>query len=186
VELSDSVMYADHVVVAAGVWSAAIPGLPADASVPVRPVKGQIIALHDPTGPGLLSRVVRMGHNYIVPRGDGRYVIGGTIEERGFDRSVTAGAVFELLRDAIELVPGVSELVIDELMTGLRPGTPDNGPILGAGALPGLHWATGLYRNGISLAPVTAELVVASVLATEDPGGAAFSPSRFASSEAHP
>jgi glycine oxidase len=90
---------------------------------------------------------------------------------------VTAGAVFELLRDASELVPGVSELVIDELMAGLRPGTPDNGPIIGPGALPGLHWATGHYRNGISLAPVTAELVVASVLGEASSG--AFSPARF-------
>jgi glycine oxidase len=147
--------------------------------VPVRPVKGQILALHDPTGPGLLERVVRMGRSYVVPRGDGRYVIGGTLEERGFDRTVTAGAVFELLREASELVPGVSELVIDELMAGLRPGTPDNGPIIGAGALPGLHWATGHYRNGILLTPVTAELVVASVLSLNDPGATAFSPSRF-------
>jgi glycine oxidase len=169
---------AEHVVVAAGVWSGAIAGLPPDATMPVRPVKGQIIALHDPTGPGLLERVVRMGHGYVVPRGDGRYVIGGTIEERGFDQTVTAGAAFELLRDAIELVPGVSELVIDELMAGLRPGTPDNGPIIGAGALPGLHWATGHYRNGILLAPVTAELVAASVLGGAERG--AFSPDRFA------
>jgi glycine oxidase len=170
---------AENVVVAAGVWSGAIRGLPADATVPVRPVKGQILALHDPTGPGLLERVVRMGRSYVVPRGDGRYVIGGTLEERGFDRTVTAGAVFELLREASELVPGVSELVIDELMAGLRPGTPDNGPIIGAGALPGLHWATGHYRNGILLTPVTAELVVASVLSLNDPGATAFSPSRF-------
>ena len=90
---------------------------------------------------------------------------------------MTAGAAFELLRDAIELVPGVSELVIDELMAGLRPGTPDNGPIIGPGTLAGLHWATGHYRNGILLAPVTAELVVASVLGDAEPG--AFSPDRF-------
>jgi glycine oxidase len=170
-------LFADAVVVAAGVWSASIPGLPAVAVVPARPVKGQIMLLHDPAGPGLLTRVVRMGRGYVVPRGDGRYVIGGTMEERGFDRTVTAGAVFELLRDASELVPGVSELVIDELMAGLRPGTPDNGPIIGPGALPGLHWATGHYRNGILLAPLTAELVVASVRG-EAPSGA-FSPDRF-------
>ncbi|HTX44803.1 MAG TPA: glycine oxidase ThiO [Solirubrobacteraceae bacterium] len=175
--LADSVLYADHVVVAAGVWSDAIGGLPADARVPLRPVKGQIMRLHDPAGPGLLNRVVRMGHGYVVPRGDGRYVIGGTIEERGYDRTVTAGGAFELLRDAIELVPGVSEFVIDELMAGLRPGTPDNAPIIGAGALRGLHWATGHYRNGILLAPVTAELVVASVLGQPESG--AFSPGRF-------
>jgi glycine oxidase len=183
VELADgNRVHAEHVVVAAGVWSGAITGLPPGATMPLRPVKGQIIALHDPAGPGLLARVVRMGHGYVVPRGDGRYVIGGTIEERGFDQSSTAGAVFELLRDAIELVPGVSELVIDELMTGFRPGTPDNGPIIGAGALPGLHWATGHYRNGISLAPVTAELVVSSVLGGAPRG--AFSPDRFAGVDA--
>ncbi len=99
------------------------------------------------------------------------------MEERGFDTTVTAGAVYELLRDAIELVPGVSELVIDELMAGLRPGTPDNAPMIGAGALPGLHWATGHYRNGILLAPITAELVVASVRGEASSG--AFSPDRF-------
>ena len=81
------------------------------------------------------------------------------MEERGFDTTVTAGAVFELLRDAIELLPGVAELVIDELSAGLRPGTPDNAPLIGPGALAGLHWATGHHRNGILLAPMTAELV---------------------------
>ena len=93
-----------------------------------------------------------------MPRGDGRYVLGATIEERGFDTTVTAGAMFELLRDAIELVPGLSELVIDELSAGMRPGTPDNAPVLGPGAVAGLHWATGHYRHGILLAPITAEM----------------------------
>jgi glycine oxidase len=182
VRLADgSSLHCEHVVVAAGVWSASIAGLPEHAQMPVRPVKGQILRLHDPRGSGLLTRVIRMPPGYVVPRGDGRYVIGGTMEERGFDTTVTAGAVFELLRDATELVPGLSELVVDELSAGLRPGTPDNGPIIGAGALPGLHWATGHYRNGILLAPVTAELVVASVLG-EDAGGAAFAPERFAAS----
>ena len=99
---------------------------------------------------------------YIVPRGDGRYVLGATMEERGFDTTVTAGAVFELLRDALELVPGVSELVIDELSAGLRPGTPRQRCRRSARrACRGLHWATGHYRNGILLAPITAEIVVA-------------------------
>ena len=89
--------------------------------------------LHDPAGPGLLTRVIRMGPSYITPRGDGRYVIGATSEERGFDTTVTAGAVFELLRDASELVPGVSELVLDEFTAGLRPATPDNLPVDRAG-----------------------------------------------------
>ena len=90
--------------------------------------------LHDPAGPGLLTRVIRMGPSYITPRGDGRYVIGATSEERGFDQTVTAGAMFELLRDASELVPGVSELVVDELTAGLRPATPDNLPAIGPSA----------------------------------------------------
>ena len=121
----------DQVVIAAGVWSEQIDGVPPEARVPIRPVKGQIMRLHDPAGAGLLTRIVRMPTCYLVPRGDGRYVLGATMEERGFDTTVTAGATFELLRDAIELVPGLSELVIDELSAGLRPGTPDNAPAIG-------------------------------------------------------
>jgi glycine oxidase len=171
---------AGQVVIAAGVWSDSIEGIPAEARVPIRPVKGQILRLHDPAGPGLLTRVVRMQGSYIVPRGDGRYVLGATSEERGFDTTVTAGAVFELLRDTIELVPGVSELVIDELAAGLRPGTRDNAPAIGPGSLPGLHWATGHYRHGILLTPITAE-IMAAALTGEEPSelAAEFSPLRF-------
>jgi len=107
--------------------------------------------------------VIRMETGYLVPRGDGRYVLGATVEERGFDPHVTAGAVHDLLRDAIELIPGVAELAIEETSVGYRPGTPDNAPILGPGAIPGLHWATGHYRHGVLLAPVTADLVVAAL-----------------------
>jgi len=152
------------VVIAAGPWSAEIGGLPAHARVPVRPVKGQIMRLRDPAGPGLLTRVVRYEGGYIVPRGDGRYVLGASVEERGFDLEPTAGAVYELLRDASELVPGIDELRIEELSVGLRPGSPDNVPRIGAGALDGLIWATGHYRNGILLAPVTAEIVVQALV----------------------
>jgi glycine oxidase len=176
-------MMGNRVVIAAGVWSTAIAGLPPDAAVPIRPVKGQILRLHDPAGPGLLSRVVRRGGVYIVPRGDGRYVIGGTMEERGFDTTVTAGAVFELLRDAIELVPGVSEFVIDECSAGLRPGTPDNLPVIGCGDVEGLYWATGHRRGGVLLAPITAEMM-AGALAGEPMSelAAAFAPGRFTGS----
>lgn len=171
---------ARNVVIAAGPWSGQLPGLPDQARVPLRPVKGQILNLRDPGGAGLLSRVLRMQPGYLVPRGDGRYVLGATMEERGFDTSVTAGAVFELLRDAIELVPGLSELEIEELVAGTRPGTSDNGPILGPGAVPGLHWATGHHRHGILLAPITAEIVFAGLLG-EDPGetAAPFAADRF-------
>lgn len=156
---------APRVVVAAGAWSAAIAGIPAHAQVAIRPVKGQIMRLHDPAGPGLLTRVLRMpGPVYLAPRGDGRYVLGGSVEEKGFDTTVTAGAMFDLLREVIELVPGASELVIDELSAGIRPGTPDNVPVIGRGAVDGLYWATGHYRNGVLLAPITAQLVANAVV----------------------
>jgi glycine oxidase len=151
---------AGEVVVAAGAWAAQIGGLPAHGRVPVRPVKGQLLRLRDPAGPGLLGHVVRFQGGYLVPRADGRYVLGATTEERGFDMHPTAGAAYELLRDAHELVPAVSELEIEELCVGLRPGTPDNAPVIGAGVLDGLTWAAGHHRNGILLAPLTAELVV--------------------------
>ena len=172
---------AEQVVIAAGAWSDAIDGIPAAARVPIHPVKGQILRLHDPAGPGLLGRVLRMTSGYLVPRGDGRYVLGATMEERGFDTTVTAGAVFELLRDAGELIPGISELVIDEIIAGLRPATPDNAPAIGPASVPGLHWAVGHYRNGILLAPITADIVVAGLTGAEPSELAApFSPGRFA------
>jgi glycine oxidase len=169
----------DAVIVAAGVWSGRLQGIPAEVQLPLRPVKGQILRLVDPTGPGLLTRVLRMRPTYVVPRGDGRYVLGATMEERGFDTTVSAGAVFELLRDAIELLPGLSELVVDELSAGLRPGTPDNAPAIGPGLLGGLFWATGHYRHGILLASKTAELIADAVLGGE-PVPDVVSPLRFA------
>jgi glycine oxidase len=175
-----SAIAAEQVVIAAGVWSPALTGILPSQAVPVRPVKGQIMRLHDPAGPGLLHRVIRMGPSYITPRGDGRYVLGATSEERGFDTTVTAGAAFELLRDAAELVPGISELVIDEFAAGLRPGTPDNLPAIGPGALDGVHWATGHRRGGILLAPVTAELMAGALAGEPMPAdAAAFAPGRF-------
>ncbi len=181
VQLSDGAyVAAEHVVIAAGVWTAALGGIPAGVRVPIHPVKGQLLRLHDPAGPGLVSRVLRTGGGYLVPRGDGRYVLGATMEERGFDTTVTAGAMFELLRDAMEVIPGISELVIDELIAGLRPSTPDSLPAIGPGTLAGLHWAVGHFRNGILLAPITAEIVVAG-LQHEEPAevASAFAPSRW-------
>ena len=178
---SGDVLAAEHVVIAAGAWSDAIDGIPDEARVPIHPVKGQIVRLHDPAGPGLLGRVLRMTTGYLVPRGDGRYVLGATTEERGFDTTVTAGAVFELLRDCGELIPGISELVIDEMIAGLRPATPDNAPAIGPAPVPGLHWAVGHYRNGILLAPITADIVVAGLTGERTPDVAEpFAPGRFA------
>jgi glycine oxidase len=177
---------APQLVVAAGPWSGQLEGLPSAARVPIRPVKGQILRLHDPGGPGLVEHVLRMGSGYVVPRGDGRYVLGATMEERGFDLTVTAGAVFELLREAVELVPGFAELEIDECSAGLRPATPDSAPAIGPGVIAGLHWATGHYRGGVLLAPLTAELVVSGLLGEPpSPEAASVAPARFAPAEVH-
>jgi glycine oxidase len=169
---------AEQVVVAAGPWSGAFGD-----EARVRPVKGQSLRLRDPSGPGLLERVVRWGQpspGYLVPRGDGRYVLGATSEERGFDTAVTAGGLHELLRDANELVPGVLELEVEEHIAGLRPGTPDNAPIIGRSLVdPRIVWATGHYRNGVLLAPITAELVVAELAG--EPVEHGFGPGRFES-----
>ncbi|MGW4405803.1 FAD-dependent oxidoreductase [Nonomuraea sp. NPDC004702] len=151
---------AERVVLAAGAWSGEL------ADVPVRPVKGQIMRLRSPQP--LLGRCVRgMVHGapvYLVPRGDGELVLGATQEELGFDTRVTAGGLYELLRDARELVPGVTELEVADVVAGLRPGTPDNLPIIGAGEVPGLVLATGHHRGGVLLAPLTAALVASAVL----------------------
>jgi len=164
---------AEQVVIAAGPWSGAF-----GEEAQVRPVKGQSLRLRDPAGPGLLDRVVRFEGGYLVPRGDGRYVLGATSEERGFDTTVTGLGVYELLRDAGELVPGVLELEVEEAIAGLRPGTPDNAPILGRSPSdPRIVWATGHYRNGVLLAPVTAELIVAELAG--EPVEHAFGPQRF-------
>jgi glycine oxidase len=150
---------ARRVVVATGAWSGALDFIPEHTRVPVRPVKGQVIYLRDRAGAGLLRGAVRCAGAYLVPRADGRLALGATVEERGFDLQPTAGAAYELLRGARELVPGTSELDLEEVCVGLRPGTPDNRPIIGPAALEGLVWATGHYRNGILLAPLTAKLV---------------------------
>lgn len=170
-----SALDAERVVLARGAWSGA----------PVRPVKGQALLLRDPNGPGLCDRVLRWGvpiPGYLVPRGDGRYYLGATAEERGFDTAPTAVAVHELLRDASEILPGVLEMEIEELVVGFRPGTQDNMPIIGADAADRrLVWATGHYRGGVLLAPLTAELVVAELSGTEPAlDMAPFSPARFA------
>lgn len=186
VELRDGErVAAGQVVIAAGAWAGGLDGLPAHARVPVRPVKGQIMRLRDPAGPGLLTRVIRMQPGYLVPRGDGRYVLGATMEEQGFDTAPTAGGIFELLRDAIELVPGVSELAIEEVAAGLRPGTPDNAPVLGPGALAGLQWAAGCFRHGILLAPIVADALAATLAGEAPPAEAApFAAARFAGTPA--
>jgi glycine oxidase len=187
----DSLIAARWVVLAAGWESAAVSGLPAGTAPPVRPVKGQIIRLRTSAAaersglpPGLLRRtvrgVVRGSTVYLVPRDSGELVVGATQEELGPDTTVTAGGIWELLRDARTLVPGVTELVLTDVVAGLRPGTPDNAPILGPSALPGLLLATGHFRAGVLLAPVTADTVSAYLrTGTPDPIWQAFMAGRF-------
>ncbi|MFD9649055.1 FAD-dependent oxidoreductase, partial [Streptomyces sp. NPDC059082] len=176
---------ADQVVLAAGSLSGRLAGVPDEVLPRVRPVKGQVLRLRVPAPYApFLSRtvraVVRGSHVYLVPRENGELVVGATSEELGWDTTVTAGGVYELLRDAHELVPGITELPLTETLAGLRPGSPDNAPLLGPTALPGLHLATGHYRNGVLLTPVTgdvmAELLTTGTLPDE---ARPFTPRRF-------
>ena len=170
----------ERVVIAAGPWSAALA--PLGEGPPVRPVKGQILELRTRgAAPEPFERLLRTPRCYLVSRGDGRVVLGATVEEQGFDTAVTADGVFRLLEAAWEVLPEVGELELTGARAGLRPATPDNAPIVGAGELDGLIWATGHWRNGVLLAPLTAD-AVASLLAGEAPPDEldALSPRRFA------
>jgi glycine oxidase len=181
--VAGSEILAASVVLAAGAWMSSIGGLPNGAMPPIRPVKGQILRLRFPPDLPLPERnirgIVQGSSLYLVPRLDGELVCGATVEERGEDRSVTAGAVYTLLRDAQAILPALAEAELVETGAGLRPGTPDNAPYLGKGALDGLVIASGHYRNGILLAPVSAS-VVAAVLAGKPlpPWAVPFSPDR--------
>jgi glycine oxidase len=152
-------LLAAHVVLATGAWAGAEAWLPEEAQPPVRPVKGEILELRSADGQPPCERIVASERVYLVPRPDGRLIVGATTEEHGFDATVTAGGVHELLREAYRLLPDVSEMELVEAMAGLRPGTPDNLPLIGPGALDGLVLACGHYRNGILLAPLTGEAV---------------------------
>ena len=184
-------LQAGSVVLAAGWQSALVGGLPEGTAPRVRPVKGQILRLRPTPAtlraglqPGLVTRTVRgIVHGftvYLVPRASGELVIGATQEELGSDTRVTAGGVWELLRDARTLVPGITEFELAEAVAGLRPGTPDNAPILGPAQLPGLVLATGHFRSGVLLAPVTAD-IIADYLASQriSEGMVPFSAERF-------
>ena len=157
---------APAIVLATGAWAGRTEWLPEPARPPVRPVKGQILELRGRDGAAPCERIVASERVYLVPRPDGRLIVGATSEEQGFDTAVTAGGVHELLREAYRLLPDVAEMELVDSMAGLRPGTPDNLPLIGPGAIEGLVLATGHYRNGILLAPLTA-VAVAALLAGE-------------------
>jgi glycine oxidase len=147
------------VVLAAGAWSGQADWLPEAARPPVRPVKGQILELRSCDGVAPCQRIVASERVYLVPRPDGRLIVGATVEEQGFDTAVTAGGVHELLREAYRLLPDVAEMELVEAAAGLRPGTPDNLPLVCPSGVDGLLWATGHYRNGILLAPLSANAI---------------------------
>ena len=179
VRTRDGTIECDQVVLACGAWSAELA--PDGHGPPVRPVKGQIIELRargavaEP-----FTRVLRTPRCYLVGRSDGRAVLGATMEEQGFDTTVTADGVFRLLEAAYEVLPDVGELELVGAHAGLRPGTPDNTPVIGRGELDGLVWATGHWRNGVLLAPLTGEAVAGLLAGEELPDElSSLSPDRF-------
>jgi glycine oxidase len=161
---------AGSVLLATGAFAGESGWLPEPARPPVRPVKGQILELGPRAGePPPSERILASERVYLVPRPDGRLIVGATVEEQGFDTTVTAGGVHELLREAYRLLPDVAEMELIEATAGLRPGTPDNLPRIGPSPVEGLLWATGHFRNGILMAPLAAE-TIAGVLAGEPVG----------------
>ena len=175
---------ADVIVLAAGAWSREIGGIPEIHRPPVRPIKGQMLALSmDPANP-LLRHVVWLPRGYLVPRRDGRLVVGGTVEERGFDDTITAGGLLALIEGAWRAVPGIEELPVAETWVGFRPGSRDDAPMLGPSGIDGLVIATGHHRNGILLTPLTAEAVSAFVLTGHLPEAVRpFTPERFSDND---
>jgi len=186
VRLSDGRTIPSSTVIAAGgAESGRSEWLPEADRPPVRPVKGQVAELRgDPSDP-VCARILASERVYLVPRTDGRLIVGATVEEMGYDTVVTAGGVHELLREAYRLLPDVAEMEFIGATAGLRPGTPDNLPVVGTASTPGLILATGHYRNGILLAPVTAVAVADLVDSGAGPGDppagpmAAAAPARF-------
>lgn len=176
-------IHADMTVVAAGAWSHSLH-IPNVVSLPIRPVKGQMMALQmDPNYP-LIRHVIRrrLEGIYLVPKSDGTLVIGGTSEEMGFDDRITAYGLRHLLEHAFEIVPGIDELPIKETWVGFRPAGRDSGPLLGRSSVPGLAMITGHFRHGIQLSPLSIDVVTNAILHDERAEIArAFDPARFES-----
>jgi glycine oxidase len=153
---------AQIVVNAAGAWAGAIDGVPASARIPVFPVAGEMLAIAVPHG--FARALIWHGHTYLVPRDDGRLLVGATVRERGFDARVTAAGVRDLLQSALEAAPSMGTFAVVETWAGLRPGTPDKRPYLGTTPVEGYFAAAGHYRNGILLTPITARAISDLVL----------------------
>lgn len=164
------------IVNAAGAWAGSVSGVPASCLPPVHPVKGQMLALETPIG--FVRRVTNVPGAYLVPRDDGRVLIGATVEAAGFDTRLTANGVHGLLHAALSAAPALGDFTVSETWAGLRPGSPDGRPFIGATAIEGLFVATGHYRNGILLAPATAHAIAECMLGTE-PADPAFSLARL-------
>ena len=170
---------ASHVVVAAGVWSRQIDGIEPAQRPSVRPVKGQMLELQMELPFGL-EHVVRGPDAYLAPKSSGRLLVGATSEEMGFDTTVTAGGLYDLLEGAWEVVPGIYDLPVNDTWAGLRPASRDHAPVLGTASAPGIIYATGHYRHGVLLTPVTAQEIARLIRTGEtsrwlEP----FSPRRF-------
>lgn len=168
---------ADAFVLAAGAWSGLIDGLPGDAVPPVKPMKGEMLSLMPPNGVALPGHVVWGNDVYLVPRGD-QLLIGATLEDAGFDTSITQAAEDWLSSRAVSVMPGLREWRIVDHWAGLRPGSPDGLPLLGPSTVSGLFVASGQYRNGILFAPVVAE-ILSSLILERPVDFAAFDPRRF-------
>ena len=163
VETEAGTVAAEAVVLATGPWARELPGLPQAYLPPVRPVKGQMAAVRMPEAEPMLRHVVWIPDGYLIPRRDGRLLIGGTVEDVGFDVSLTAGGIMEILRNAWEALPGIYDLPLVETWVGFRPTSRDDAPILGPSGVDGLVYATGHHRNGILLAPVTAKFIASYI-----------------------
>ena len=160
------VVEGNTVILSAGAWSRQVDGLPTEQKPPVRPVKGQMLQLQmEP--PFELGHVVWGQRVYLAPKSNGRMLVGATVEEQGFDTRLTAGGVYSILDAAWEVVPGIYDLPITESWAGLRPGSRNNLPVLGPAGSQGIIYATGHYRNGILLAPITGDEIARLVMEGE-------------------
>jgi glycine oxidase len=167
VHVAEQTLPAETVILAAGAWSAQIGGLPPAVCPPVHPVKGQMLAVRMPPDAPLIKHTVWGPAADLIPRSDGRLLVGATVEEAGFDTRSTAGGVFKLLRGAGDFFPGIYKLPIVETWAGLRPASPDDAPILGTTPVRGLIMATGHFKRGILFAPLTAKAISHLVLTGE-------------------